>query len=588
MISQPKTPGSWPTVRCYRLALIMVILGGITWLPEYVYIPFHASVKVSGLVKAADGILSEDFSVSWPLKINKTYLARIEVELPDGTKLDRMSSHAALTTEAEAQGFFVDQPDIYFRVPENLSAQGNAELKVTLPVKLRDLFFKGFFGIAAALLAFAKLGPGLATILQADHRRSLAFGSASLAGSVAGFLLLPEADGIAVWLALLLVAAGIFVPLALLLHVGEKQTGRPSSAREPLIGTALLICTVLASLALFEGYLGFIAEPRKTTELDLYTGQDEWYQLPRDVVHKAKARALVASLTLPDAWQRQEKEVQGATRAFLWHGVLHVEDISGFRRLNGPFPAKPPSTFRVLVVGDSLTYGVGIDAQWTFSSLLEAALKPDYGVEVVNLGRNGYQSEDILGVLYEFLPQIDPDLVIYAVCLNDFLPSAQRQYAAYPFPLPKEWKKFFLQRTHLARLFDDAYQSLLLAIGLKSDFFDDILAGKKTYQTRFAHDVAAMNRLVEETGLPPMIGFVFHQSLDDLRGWALVEIAEQALEDGGFDLISVKAWRERYKGRNFRVSPWEGHPNELANSVVAEMLYNRVRKGGYLKGYERD
>jgi hypothetical protein len=102
-------------------------------------------------------------------------------------------------------------------------------------------------------------------------------------------------------------------------------------------------------------------------------------------------------------------------------------------------------------------------------------------VEVINRDHNGFQSEDILGVLRQFLPVLDPDLVVYAVCLNDFLPSGQGQYAAYAFPFPADWKKYFLERTHLARLFDDAYQSLLLALDLRWDFFDDILAGEEIY-----------------------------------------------------------------------------------------------------------
>ena len=75
-----------------------------------------------------------------------------------------------------------------------------------------------------------------------------------------------------------------------------------------------------------------------------------------------------------------------------------------------------------MVVGDSLTYGAGIEIEDTFVALLNRWLSPDYRVEVLNLGLAGGQSEDILKVIKKFQAPLSPDLIIYAVCLNDFLP----------------------------------------------------------------------------------------------------------------------------------------------------------------------
>jgi len=48
-------------------------------------------------------------------------------------------------------------------------------------------------------------------------------------------------------------------------------------------------------------------------------------------------------------------------------------------------------------------------------------------VEVINLGAPGLQSEDVLQVLKKFHPVLKPDLVVYGICLNDFLESMQGQ-----------------------------------------------------------------------------------------------------------------------------------------------------------------
>jgi hypothetical protein len=57
------------------------------------------------------------------------------------------------------------------------------------------------------------------------------------------------------------------------------------------------------------------------------------------------------------------------------------------------------------------------------------------------------------------------------------------------------------------------------------------------------------------------------------------------MAEAGFDLISVMGWRERFAGRVFRVSRWEGHPNELAHSLLAEQLYERLLRHPALQAY---
>ena len=102
----------------------------------------------------------------------------------------------------------------------------------------------------------------------------------------------------------------------------------------------------------------------------------------------------------------------------------------------------------------------------------------------------------------------------------------------------------------------------------------------------FGRDVAAMSGLVQEAGLPPVIGIVFNQFPGgDPRGWGLVEVAERAMADAGFDVISVMSWRERFKDRVFPVSRWEMHPNELAHSLIAEELDRRLLARDELRPY---
>jgi lysophospholipase L1-like esterase len=571
--------------RLHLLVLFFVLLGGVGLAGHHVAYPYRATVAISDLTRDADGFLTGDFEMPWPFKINKNDLDQIAVVLADGTELERFTSRATLGVVPS--GFLVDRPEIVFRLDGARQVGHRKTLSVILPVKTRDILYQLPFGIAVALFLVSWRGWRSRATIKALWWGPIAVAAGSLAMALIALAGLYVAKGPAVWLALLILCGGPPAAAATFLWAEAAATGRQSRAWEPLLRLALLLVAVLGSCILAEAWLGWQSTNRNHGARISGAAEENWFELPDEVVRLANARTAV--LTLPDTWRRRDAKVEGAASAYFWHGALHLHDEWGFRRLNGPFPAKDPEIFRIMVVGDSLTYGYGVEQQWTFSSLLQHSLQEEYRVEVVNLGASGFQSEDILRVLQNFLPQLDPDLIVYAVCLNDFLPSGERVYDPHPFPFPETWKEYLWERTRLGRLSADAYGYLLLALDLRWDFFDEILAGEEDYQARFARDVAAMNRLARQQNLPPIIGIVFEASPGgDQRAWKLIAVAERAMVDGGFELISIMPWRERFRNRLFWVSRWESHPNELGHSLIAEHLHERVLRDGRLEAYRTE
>jgi hypothetical protein len=83
---------------------------------------------------------------------------------------------------------------------------------------------------------------------------------------------------------------------------------------------------------------------------------------------------------------------------------------------------KPKGTFRVLVLGDSVTFGHGSVYEHTYPYLLEQLLKhwrPDVRWEVWNAAEPGYNTSQELAQLYEVGPEYKPDLVIVGFYGND-------------------------------------------------------------------------------------------------------------------------------------------------------------------------
>ena len=295
------------------------------------------------------------------------------------------------------------------------------------------------------------------------------------------------------------------------------------------------------------------------------------------------------TLTMPAQWRMRVVEVEGSRYSYYWHGVLHVHNRDSMRVL-GDFPPKRPGTFRIIALGDSLTYGYGIAEQDTYPKVLETLLNDTFRVEVLNLGVSGAQSEDIYKILQRKLPELQPDLVIYGMCLNDFLPSGVGQYdnnRAYQVPLP--YKEHFIQNTLTGKLLAQRYDALLMRWGLRVDFFTDILRDFDGYQTRFARDVKAMNAFALENGLPPIVAIVLDQypSTEERRS-KIVIAAERHLRDAGIRLVPSDYIRVNAGRLDWKVSPWEGHPNEKANRVFAQEFAKVLRDLPALQAYQRN
>ncbi|HET7294237.1 MAG TPA: SGNH/GDSL hydrolase family protein [Vicinamibacteria bacterium] len=90
-------------------------------------------------------------------------------------------------------------------------------------------------------------------------------------------------------------------------------------------------------------------------------------------------------------------------------------------------PRKGPGVVRVLALGDSFVFGIGVDEEHTFTSRLESRLRDLTGQphEVVNMGVAGYSTDQELLLFRERGLALSPDVVLLVVCDNDFEGNAQ-------------------------------------------------------------------------------------------------------------------------------------------------------------------
>jgi lysophospholipase L1-like esterase len=95
----------------------------------------------------------------------------------------------------------------------------------------------------------------------------------------------------------------------------------------------------------------------------------------------------------------------------------------GFRHSRETKIPKPDGTTRIVAIGDSVTWGVGVDERRNFCGLLEAGLAIHGDFEVVNAGVIGYSAWQEWRFFEERVLPLEPDVVLINLCENDVLPT---------------------------------------------------------------------------------------------------------------------------------------------------------------------
>ena len=158
---------------------------------------------------------------------------------------------------------------------------------------------------------------------------------------------------------------------------------------------------------------------------------------------------------------------------------------------------KKPGTFRILVLGDSVTFGHGSVYEHTYPYLLEQRLrawKPDVDWQVWNAAVPGYNTSQELGHLLEVGDRFQPDLVIVGFFENDLIgnepvrhPGALRIAVARVLSLTRRYVYSF-----------ELYKKVYLSIAWRLSASDD-------YRRRLDHlgtEESLLFKASDATGLP--------------------------------------------------------------------------------------
>ena len=255
--------------------------------------------------------------------------------------------------------------------------------------------------------------------------------------------------------------------------------------------------------------------------------------------------------------------------------------------------SKSLGTFRILVLGDSFTFGAGIKfKEDLYPALLEAKLNgsgegsPQY--EVINTGAKGLNTSQ----QHEYLNlkglALDPDMVIIGHVLNDAetpdlksdLVKGLQSETLLPCRLHRLLNRYsftyYITRRNLSGLLKDRVDS---DTGLT--VYDAYLDGLYRGQNLDAYQdvVSSLAETCRENDLPlllvsfPRISRARESPypFSDAR-----QVLQAIASEEGLHFVDLLPAILRSEATTLTVSAWDGHPNEDVHSAAADEIFNRL------------
>jgi lysophospholipase L1-like esterase len=243
-----------------------------------------------------------------------------------------------------------------------------------------------------------------------------------------------------------------------------------------------------------------------------------------------------------------------------------------------PLPIGNPSVSRIVVLGDSFTFGYRVDVASSFPSLLEQKLNQgatQKQFEVLNLGVCGYNTQDEALVLeHKGLPW-QPDLVILSYVLNDPENQPVQPLNSY-FHQPAMW-----ERSNLARLAAKAIRDLQMKLWGGGDYYRYLHAQDREKWNGVLAAFDDIRSLTDGQQIPVLVA-IFPETRLDREQWneyPYQDIHRQVTEisrDRGFEVIDLLDRFSEYPARSLRVRLGDPHPSPFAHAVAVEEIYKWI------------
>lgn len=225
--------------------------------------------------------------------------------------------------------------------------------------------------------------------------------------------------------------------------------------------------------------------------------------------------------------------------------------------------AKPAGTFRIIILGDSVSFGWGVELEQVFAKRLEFLLNEQAPgrYEVINFSVPGYNFSQEVATLKNKCLVFHPDLVIFSVCGNDY-------QMAFNYLCPDPVLEKVPSGFYKSRLFSGILGEMV--------FRKDVSYSRKVTEglVEMEEAIYELKRIISESG----IEVLFYQGDKRYIGELLV--------DHGFGERIFTSANEVFSNTRYLIEK-DGHFNAEGHQKVAEDIYSFLKAKGYLKARKK-
>lgn len=243
--------------------------------------------------------------------------------------------------------------------------------------------------------------------------------------------------------------------------------------------------------------------------------------------------------------------------------------------------AKSTNEFRVLVVGDSFPFGIGVPYEESLPKQMEILLNKNSSSErhyrTLNMGVPSYNTEQELIQIEEIGLSLDPDLVILLFSKNDI------ERKKWVFEKRSTWYANASQRSYAISLLFVLFRQLRSAVGHPEDLISigEYRAESPRWRA-IERSLESINKHCVERRIPFAVITSFKELGVEFR--MVSGVGERA----GFPVKNLSPtddsrWQQDdpIKYANSRV---DSHPNSAGNRVLATLYWEYLDSSGLLSG----
>ena len=226
---------------------------------------------------------------------------------------------------------------------------------------------------------------------------------------------------------------------------------------------------------------------------------------------------------------------------------------------------------RILMLGDSVTFGWGVAEENTVARLLEDRINQNGGAaEVINSGVGNYNTDMEIEYFQKTGLKYQPDIVILNFYTND--PERTPSYDNLNF-----LNQHFLSYVYLQGRFDTFMRQVAVRREWRSyvrELFDPEGAGGKTVSRPNA-DFARMSRKNRIKAL-----VAYYPDLHILRDYPFEksrDLVQSVAHKNGLAFIDLLENLHGNPARTYWVSPTDAHPNAAAMKIYEAAIYKKLK-----------